>query len=144
MTRYRACLHVDAFFAMFSGLMCVLTPHLFAGSFYTAPLDGQGLAFVRLLGAVYAFYAVLEWVALARGDRSFWAVFLPAALAGDVMHMIVWLGCMREPTAYWGFGAFFNCAFMAFFMPFRVHMIRNIHLTDRAPPSPAAAAEVAR
>lgn len=143
MNRYRACLHGDAFFAMLSGVMCVFTPHLFVGQFYTEPLGGVGLAFVRLLGTVYAFYAVLEWVALARADRRFWAVWLPAALSGDAMHMVVWFVCMREASAIWGFGAWFNCAFMAFFMPLRVYLIRNVHLLDRAPDG-VGAVQVAR
>src|SRR4051812_8952105 len=129
----RGLLHADAALALLSGILCVVAPQVFAGSFFTEPLSAQGLCFVRLLGTMYVSYALGEWCVLARGDRSFWAVFFPVCLAGDALHMMVFLHGLSGPAAYWGVGAWSNCAIVAFFAPLRIHLLRNLHLTDRAP-----------
>ncbi|MFT3772955.1 MAG: hypothetical protein QM820_46815 [Minicystis sp.] len=133
MTRSHArfLLHADAALALLSGLMCMATPQLFVGSFFTTPLTAPGLCFVRLLGTMYVSYALMEWCVLARGDRGFWAVFLLACLAGDLAHLAVFLLGLSLPDAYWGFGAWANVAIVAFFFSLRIYLLRNLHLTDR-------------
>lgn len=134
----RALLHADAALALFSGLLCMAAPQLFAGSFFTPPFSATELCFARLLGTMYVSYALTEWCVLARGDRSFWAVFFPVCLVGDVAHMAVFLHGLAGPTAYWGAGAWSNCAIVAFFFPIRIYLLRNLHLTDRQSSEPAA------